>query len=113
MCPACCFVPVFGAAPDDPPTNLRQLPWVWRVASYIPSDVSFPPFSYYTKRAQGARGDPRLAVLPHHLFKERRVLDIGCNEGVVTIEIGAFLLSANSLSSQKLRADPLAHIYNY
>lgn len=49
--------------------------------------------SYYNKRAYGASGDPRLAVLPRDLFKERRVLDIGCNEGVVTIEIGAFLLS--------------------
>ena len=60
----------------------------------ILSDVSFLSFSYYTKRAHGTGGDPRLAVLPHDLFREKRVLDIGCNEGVVTIEIGAFLLSA-------------------
>jgi len=55
--------------------------------------VPFLPSSYYNKRAFGACGDTRLAVLPRDLFKERRVLDIGCNEGVVTIEIGAFLLS--------------------
>ena len=59
----------------------------------IPSEASLPLSSYYTKRAYGACGDTRLAVLPRDLFKERRVLDIGCNEGVVTIEIGALLLS--------------------
>ncbi len=64
----------------------------------IPSEASFPPSSYYTKRAYGACGDTRLAVLPSDLFKERRVLDIGCNEGVVTIEIGAFLLSDQTFS---------------
>ena len=60
--------------------------------------------SYYNKRAYGASGDPRLAVLPRDLFKERRVLDIGCNEGVVTIAIGAFLLS-NHLSRPRLTRD--------
>jgi hypothetical protein len=64
----------------------------------ILSDASVPPSSYYTKRGYGDTGDPRLAVLPCNLFKEKRVLDIGCNEGVVTIEIGTFLLSGQPFS---------------
>jgi hypothetical protein len=70
------------------------------LSSYsIPSDVPFPPSSYYNKRAYGACGDARLAVLPRDLFNERRVLDIGCNEGAVTIEIGVFLFSGQLFSS--------------
>ena len=42
--------------------------------------------SYYGKRPFVT--DPRLAVLPRSLFVGKRVLDIGCNEGWVTCEIG-------------------------
>jgi hypothetical protein len=92
-----CFVSKVGTPViNEPPTDLRELSWVTRAASSSsPSDLAshaaFPPSSYYTKRAHGPSGDPRLAALPRDLFKERRVLDIGCNEGVVTVEIGAFL----------------------
>ncbi|KAH9894442.1 Bin3-domain-containing protein [Cubamyces lactineus] len=40
---------------------------------------------YYTKRPPTQ--DPRLSLLPSSLFKGRRVLDVGCNEGWVTCEI--------------------------
>ncbi|KAL4249118.1 RNA methyltransferase [Abortiporus biennis] len=52
-------------------------------------DASLPIFGnyhgYYSKRP--VVRDPRLALLPHHVFKDARVLDIGCNEGYVTCEI--------------------------
>ncbi|KAG6835712.1 hypothetical protein H0H93_015423, partial [Arthromyces matolae] len=41
---------------------------------------------YYAKRPSVR--DPRLALLPPTLFPGARVLDIGCNEGWVTCEIG-------------------------
>jgi hypothetical protein len=71
------------------------------------------PFSYYTKRVHGARGDPRLAVLPPNLFKDRRVLDIGCNEGAVTIEIGVFLISVLPILIAEFSAYPWAHTRGY
>ena len=41
---------------------------------------------YYTKRP--INRDPRLALVPKDIFQNARVLDIGCNEGVVTCEVG-------------------------
>ncbi|KAF8605741.1 Bin3-domain-containing protein [Ceratobasidium sp. AG-I] len=41
---------------------------------------------YYTKRGN-LLSDPRLQVLPPDLFRGKRVLDVGCNEGWVTCEI--------------------------
>ncbi|CAE6457592.1 unnamed protein product [Rhizoctonia solani] len=41
---------------------------------------------YYTKRGNRP-SDPRLKALPPGLFKGKRVLDVGCNEGWVTCEI--------------------------
>jgi len=35
--------------------------------------------------------DSRLALLSHHLLANARVLDVGCNEGWVSCEIGAFM----------------------
>lgn len=46
---------------------------------------------YYSKRP--VANDPRLAILPKNLFQGATVLDIGCNEGWVTCEIGAPLPS--------------------
>ncbi|KAF5389695.1 hypothetical protein D9757_006056 [Collybiopsis confluens] len=40
---------------------------------------------YYLKRP--FVDDPRLALLPKDTFKDKKVLDIGCNEGWVTCEI--------------------------
>ncbi|KAK1228044.1 hypothetical protein PQX77_008923 [Marasmius sp. AFHP31] len=40
---------------------------------------------YYTKRPSVT--DPRLASLPKDTFTGKRVLDVGCNEGWVTVEI--------------------------
>ncbi|KAL5528934.1 hypothetical protein ACEPAG_4908 [Sanghuangporus baumii] len=40
---------------------------------------------YYTKRP--SFHDPRLALIPSNVFKDARILDIGCNEGWVTCEI--------------------------
>ncbi|GAB1522288.1 hypothetical protein RhiTH_005402 [Rhizoctonia solani] len=41
---------------------------------------------YYKKRGNRT-SDPRLKVLPPSIFKDKRVLDVGCNEGWVTCEI--------------------------
>jgi len=41
---------------------------------------------YYSKRP--LIHDPRLLLLPSTLFHDARVLDVGCNEGWVTCEIG-------------------------
>lgn len=43
---------------------------------------------YYTKRGNQS-SEPRLQALPPGLFKGKRVLDIGCNEGWVTCEIAS------------------------
>jgi len=40
---------------------------------------------YYTKRP--SVNDPRLTLLPKDVFRDARVLDIGCNEGWVTCDI--------------------------
>ncbi|KAB5592869.1 7SK snRNA methylphosphate capping enzyme [Ceratobasidium theobromae] len=41
---------------------------------------------YYAKRGNHS-SDPRLKALPAGIFDDKRVLDIGCNEGWVTCEI--------------------------
>ena len=42
---------------------------------------------YYTKRKVSLHGDARLAVIPSEWLTAQRVLDVGCNSGVVTIEL--------------------------
>ncbi|KAI8927792.1 Bicoid-interacting protein 3-domain-containing protein, partial [Entophlyctis helioformis] len=42
---------------------------------------------YYGYRDSGSRLDPRLAVLDAMLFQGKRVLDIGCNAGLLTVSI--------------------------
>lgn len=48
---------------------------------------------YYTRRRGGehadcaSAGDPRLALMPREWFEGKKVLDIGCNAGVVTVEM--------------------------
>jgi len=44
--------------------------------------------SYYSKRTNASSTDPRLLLLPQDIFKGKRVLDIGCNEGWLTIDVG-------------------------
>ncbi|RPD66748.1 Bin3-domain-containing protein [Lentinus tigrinus ALCF2SS1-6] len=44
---------------------------------------------YYNKRP--STSDQRLALVPRGLFEGKRVLDVGCNEGIVTCEIGETL----------------------
>jgi hypothetical protein len=41
---------------------------------------------YLTRRS--APQDERLALLPEHFFLGKVMLDIGCNEGWVTCEVG-------------------------
>ncbi|EGO03455.1 hypothetical protein SERLA73DRAFT_174938 [Serpula lacrymans var. lacrymans S7.3] len=56
----------------------------------MPSNVAVPVYGnyhgYYSKRP--FIRDHRLALLPTSFFSEKRVLDVGCNEGWVTCEIG-------------------------
>ena len=55
-------------------------------------------FPIETKRQMAKRrfnqdpnlGDERLALIPATWAENRRVLDVGCNVGKVTIEIGPF-----------------------
>jgi hypothetical protein len=54
--------------------------------------------SYYSKRAYTAQ-EPRLALLPDGLLHGKRVLDIGCNQGWVTCEIGMCLSSLACIAS--------------
>ncbi|CCA72051.1 hypothetical protein PIIN_05986 [Serendipita indica DSM 11827] len=46
----------------------------------------------YYSRKQNATGnlDPRLSLLPKDIFAGKRVLDVGCNEGWVTVDIAKF-----------------------
>ncbi|KAL4249119.1 RNA methyltransferase [Abortiporus biennis] len=66
-------------------------------------DASLPIFGnyhgYYSKRP--VVRDPRLALLPHHVFKDARVLDIGCNEGYVTCEIDSTVMGRAVWSQQE------------
>jgi hypothetical protein len=48
-------------------------------------------YRYYSKRP--FIRDPRLALLPAEFFVGKRVLDVGCNEGWVTCEIGRLSLA--------------------
>ena len=50
--------------------------------------VSIAFVRYYTKRPFVT--DERLALLPLNFFQGARVLDVGCNEGWVTCEIGEY-----------------------
>ncbi|KAI0663212.1 S-adenosyl-L-methionine-dependent methyltransferase [Cubamyces menziesii] len=56
----------------------------------MPDKTNFVPVhgnyhGYYSKRP--STHDPRLSLLPSSLFQDKRVLDVGCNEGWVTCEI--------------------------
>ena len=42
---------------------------------------------YYKLRYERRWNDPRLAVLPKEFFFNKKVLDIGCNDGTVTLLI--------------------------
>jgi 7SK snRNA methylphosphate capping enzyme len=45
-------------------------------------------FGYYTRRwADPNELDPRLALLPKEWIEGKKVLDVGCNSGMVTVEI--------------------------
>lgn len=46
---------------------------------------------YYHSRNSTFSLDPRLSLLPCSLFTSKRVLDIGCNDGTVTLQVGAVL----------------------
>jgi hypothetical protein len=52
-------------------------------------------FRYYSKRHSVS--DPRLAIFSTSLFAGKRVLDIGCNEGWVTCELGNVLAAQHDV----------------
>lgn len=43
--------------------------------------------AYYNKRPNAYDTDPRLEQIPQDIFKGKRVLDIGCNEGWLAVDI--------------------------
>jgi len=43
--------------------------------------------TYYSYRNPGAQDDPRIKVLQREWIEGKRVLDIGCNSGAITIEM--------------------------
>ncbi|KAJ3073030.1 hypothetical protein HDU98_002358 [Podochytrium sp. JEL0797] len=47
--------------------------------------------SYYAKRRSQLPLDARLALVPESLFVDKKVLDIGCNVGLVSLHIARFL----------------------
>ena len=59
--------------------------------SLLTSD-SLIPLCRYRYHHPGSH-DTRLALLPHDLLINARVLDVGCNEGWVSCEIGASFIS--------------------
>jgi hypothetical protein len=71
---------------------------------------------YHSKRRLATSkdaGDPRLALIPGDWFAWKRVLDVGCNSGHITVEIGAscpyYLLAEPGLSGAQLsRSDRIA-----
>uniref|UniRef100_A0A183CCR1 RNA methyltransferase n=1 Tax=Globodera pallida TaxID=36090 RepID=A0A183CCR1_GLOPA len=52
---------------------------------------------YYGVRNQGFDHDPRVDLLPAEWFRTRRVLDIGCNAGHLTLEVAKKLGPAHIL----------------
>ena len=64
-----------------------QLSWVSSRSLSMLANLMYQ--RYYSKRPSVK--DPRLALLPPNLFTDARVLDVGCNEGWVTCEIGKSL----------------------
>jgi 7SK snRNA methylphosphate capping enzyme len=64
---------------------------MWRVYTCFLYSLMDAPIhgnyhGYYQKRP--STHDARLSLLPRDIFRGKRVLDIGCNEGWVTCEIG-------------------------
>ncbi|KAI8371513.1 Bicoid-interacting protein 3-domain-containing protein [Radiomyces spectabilis] len=55
-----------------------------KTTSYIYGNY---PNYYSDRRNKSKNYDSRLDVLPSHLFKDKHVLDIGCNSGNITITI--------------------------
>ena len=47
--------------------------------------------TYYSYRNPGAQDDPRIRVLSREWIEGKRVLDIGCNSGAITIELARSL----------------------
>ena len=45
---------------------------------------------------QGTDEDPRLKVLRKEWFEGKECLDIGCNNGIITIQIGNFLIVSST-----------------
>ncbi|KAM0752144.1 Bin3-domain-containing protein [Meredithblackwellia eburnea MCA 4105] len=64
-----------------------------RSTSHVPDRGNYR--GYYTKRKESQMDpDVRLAKIPKDWFKGARVLDVGCNSGVVTVEIAQTLEAA-------------------
>ncbi|KAH8977135.1 Bin3-domain-containing protein [Lactarius akahatsu] len=58
------------------------------VSSGVPTHGNYHNYHGYRYHRPGGH-DSRLALLPHDLLTDARVLDVGCNEGWVSCEIGA------------------------
>ncbi|KAH9169489.1 Bicoid-interacting protein 3-domain-containing protein [Lactarius sanguifluus] len=62
------------------------------VSSDVPTHGNYHNYHGYRYHHPGCH-DSRLALLPHDLLTDARVLDVGCNEGWVSCEIGASFTS--------------------
>ncbi|KAJ3554405.1 hypothetical protein NM688_g3130 [Phlebia brevispora] len=99
---------VEGSSPSDEPDTVIGMSSCWMVIAAVIDHVSIIAgmsgqpthgnyHGYYSKRPTSC--DPRLAIIPPSVFRGARVLDVGCNEGWVTCQIGAYTLLRDSRSS--------------
>lgn len=56
-----------------------------RTKRKVPTHGNF--YGYFTKRSRVAGGDERLGLVPREWVAGKRALDVGCNSGVVTVEL--------------------------
>lgn len=76
---------------EEPPSNSKSFDYgIISVGSDVKSFVHGNYHRYYGYRLKSAHGeDHRISLLEKHWFHKKRCLDIGCNEGVITLDMVA------------------------
>ena len=94
MCPSCPIISArrpciyYYRQPQSP--SPCHLPPLWTLSPHPPLSFPSPARSYYGYRALGSfEEDPRLRLMQARWFRGREVLDVGCNEGLVTLAVAA------------------------